>query len=84
MRTSWGGPLHRRHGRHAVPLAVVDAVVLVQVVEGKRNADGRWPLETTHPGRVHFDMGEGDGAPSRWNTLRAMRVLAWYRGSPAR
>jgi hypothetical protein len=56
----------------------------IDLVEGKRDADGRWPLENTHPGRVHFDMEDGDGAPSRWNTLRALRVLAWYRGSPAR
>ena len=49
----------------------------IDLVKSKRDADGRWPLENTHPGRVHFDMDEGDGKPSRWNTLRAMRVLAW-------
>jgi hypothetical protein len=49
----------------------------LDLVENKRDQDGRWPLENTHPGRVHFDMEEGDGKPSRWNTLRAMRVLAW-------
>jgi hypothetical protein len=27
-------------------------------------------------------MDEGDGKPSRWNTLRAMRVLQWYEGRP--
>ena len=30
------------------------------------------------PGRVHFDLDEGEGEPSRWNTLRALRVLRWY------
>ncbi|MEX0699067.1 MAG: hypothetical protein WD651_05980 [Acidimicrobiia bacterium] len=50
----------------------------IDLVESKRDPDGRWPLDNTHPGRVHFDMEEGDGKPSRWNTLRAMRVLAWY------
>jgi hypothetical protein len=50
----------------------------IDLVESKRDPDGWWPLENTHPGRVHFDMEEGDGKPSRWNTLRAMRVLAWY------
>jgi hypothetical protein len=50
----------------------------IDLVQSKRDPDGRWPLENTHPGRVHFDMEEGDGKPSRWNTLRAMRVLAWY------
>jgi hypothetical protein len=50
----------------------------IDLVESKQDSEGRWPLENTHPGRVHFDMEEGDGKPSRWNTLRAMRVLAWY------
>ncbi len=54
----------------------------IDLVQDKRGADGRWLLENTHPGRVHFDMEEGDGRPSRWNTLRAMRVLDWYAGSP--
>ena len=54
----------------------------IDLVESKRDPDGRWPLENTHPGRVHFDMDQGDGKPSRWNTLRAMRVLAWA-GVPA-
>jgi len=49
----------------------------VDLVESKRDPDGRWPLENTHPGRFHFDMEDGDGQPSRWNTLRALRVLAW-------
>jgi hypothetical protein len=54
----------------------------IELVEGKRDSDGRWPLENSHPGRVHFAMDEGDGKPSRWNTLRAMRVLQWYEGRP--
>jgi hypothetical protein len=49
----------------------------IELVRSKRTTDGRWPLENTHPGRVHFEMDEGDGKPSRWNTLRALRVLAW-------
>jgi len=52
-----------------------DALALV---ESKRGSDGRWPLENTHPGSVHFEMEDGDGKPSRWNTLRAMRVLRWF------
>ena len=55
----------------------------IDLVESKRNPAGRWPLENTHPGRVHFDMEEGDGKPSRWSTLRAIRVLAWYGRRPA-
>jgi transcriptional regulator with XRE-family HTH domain len=50
----------------------------IDLVETKRQADGRWLLENTHAGRVHFEMEDGDGEPSRWNTLRAMRVLDWY------
>ncbi len=50
----------------------------IALVESKRDADGRWSLENTHPGFVHFELEDGDGKPSRWNTLRAMRVLDWY------
>lgn len=50
----------------------------IDLVREKRDADGRWTLENTHPGRVHFEMEDGDGEPSRWNTLRALRVLRWY------
>lgn len=50
----------------------------IDLVESKRQPDGRWLLENTYPGKVHFVMDEGDGRPSRWNTLRAMRVLDWW------
>jgi hypothetical protein len=53
----------------------------VEVIRSKRQANGRWLLENTHPGRVHFILEDGDGQPSRWNTLRALRVLDWYDGS---
>lgn len=52
----------------------------IELVESKRQPDGRWLLENTHRGAVHFVMEDGDRAPSRWNTLRALRVLAWYSG----
>ena len=54
----------------------------IDLVESKRDADGRWPLDKAHPGRLHFAMDEGEGRPSRWNTLRAMRVLRWYEQTP--
>ena len=54
----------------------------IQLVESKRDGDGRWSLETPHPGRMHFAMDVGQGRPSRWNTLRAMRVLRWYEATP--
>jgi hypothetical protein len=53
----------------------------VDAVRSKQQPDGRWLLENTHPGKVHFPLEEGDGHPSRWNTLRALRILRWY-GSP--
>jgi hypothetical protein len=52
----------------------------IEVIAGKRRKDGRWPLQNRHPGREHFVMEEGSGKPSRWNTLRALRVLDWYAG----
>jgi hypothetical protein len=55
----------------------------VEVVRSKRRPDGRWLLDCIHPGRVHFDI-EGDvGAPSRWNTLRSLRVLDWWETGPS-
>ena len=41
----------------------------IEFVEDNRGDDGRWPLQNTHPGPVHFAMEDGDGEPSRWNTL---------------
>ena len=49
------------------------------VLEKKRRKDGRWPLQAHHPGARHFDM-ETAGRPSRWNTLRALRVFRRYGG----
>jgi hypothetical protein len=50
----------------------------IQVLRSKQQSDGTWLLENTHPGDVHFALEDGDGRPSRWNTLRALRVLDWY------
>jgi hypothetical protein len=50
----------------------------ITVVEGNRDADGRWPLQNLHVGETYFEMDDGEGQPSRWNTLRALRVLDWY------
>lgn len=50
----------------------------VEHLRSKREPDGRWLQENTHPGLIHFEVEDGDGRPSRWNTLRAMRVLRWY------
>jgi hypothetical protein len=48
------------------------------LLRSKQQPDGSWLLEHTHPGEVHFVLEDGDGQPSRWNTLRALRVLRWY------
>jgi hypothetical protein len=45
--------------------------------ESKRDGDGRWPLEVRYPGEMPVEIDEGEGRPSRWNTLRALRVLRW-------
>ncbi len=50
----------------------------IELVASKRDADGRWPLETQHPGVMPVPLEEAEGRPSRWNTLRASRVLNWY------
>jgi hypothetical protein len=53
----------------------------IDLVRSAQQPDGTWLLENTHPGAVHFAMETGDGAPSRWNTLRATRVLDWSRAA---
>lgn len=50
----------------------------VEQVRAKQHPGGSWLLENTHPGLAHFELEDGDGRPSRWNTLRALRVLRWY------
>ncbi|MFN8521670.1 MAG: hypothetical protein U0821_01005 [Chloroflexota bacterium] len=53
----------------------------IHVLRSKEQPDGTWLLENTHPGDVHFTLEDGDGRPSRWNTLRALRVLRWHERS---
>jgi len=55
----------------------------VAIVRSKRQPDGWWLLERIHPGRVHFDLEGEVGSASRWNTLRALRVLEWWPDAPA-
>ncbi len=49
----------------------------VAVVRAARRPDGRWPVQDRHPGRVLVEVDGEPGEPSRWNTLRALRVLEW-------
>jgi hypothetical protein len=53
----------------------------IELLRTKQQPDGTWLLENTHAGAVHFVLEDGDGRPSRWNTLRALRVLRWYEQS---
>ena len=53
----------------------------IELLQSKKQSDGTWLLEHTHKGKVHFNLEDGDGHPSRWNTLRAVRVLRWYRAA---
>ncbi len=50
----------------------------VELVEKRRHQNGRWPLNLLHPDRISLAMEPGVGRASRWNTLRALRVLDWY------
>lgn len=49
----------------------------LDIVRSSRRADGRWLLPRAYAGKTYFAL-ERVGAPSRWNTLRALRVLAWW------
>lgn len=48
-----------------------------EIVESKRDAEGRWPLDRAYHDRLLVDLGETEGQPSRWITLRALRILRW-------
>jgi hypothetical protein len=49
----------------------------VDIVQRKRRPDGRWPLDATYDESLAVTLDEVVGQPSRWNTLRALRVLRW-------
>ena len=53
----------------------------IDLVRSKRDADGRWLLDTRYPGVMPVEIDDGEGRPSRWNTLRALRVLRWYEAA---
>jgi hypothetical protein len=50
----------------------------IKMVQHKRKKDGRWLLPAKHPGLTHFEM-EKAGEPSRWNTLRCLRILKHFK-----
>jgi hypothetical protein len=51
----------------------------IDLLYQRRRQDGLWPVQNKYTGRVFFQM-EKIGGPSRWNTLRALRVLRWWDG----
>jgi hypothetical protein len=50
----------------------------IGLVLKRQYQNGRWPLHKPHADPIHLDMEGGQGKPSRWNTLRALRVLSWW------
>jgi hypothetical protein len=53
----------------------------IEVVMKRCHQNGRWPLNLLHPEHIPLKMESDVGGPSRWNTLRALRVLRWYNNS---
>jgi len=73
------------HMRLARPEGDARCSEAIELTRGKRGDDGRWRLEQVHMGPTLFEMaGEDEGLPSRWITLRALRVLRWWDGQTAR
>ncbi len=56
----------------------------IDLVTSKRDRNGRWRLEVRYPGVMPVEIDDGEGRPSRWNTLRASRILRWYSGEDQR
>ena len=54
------------------------AAEAIDLVASKRDSSGRWALDARYPGTMPAEIDAGVGEPSRWNTLRALRVLRWY------
>lgn len=49
----------------------------IELLMKKRTVEGKWLLQNRHPGKSYFEM-ENVGRPSKWNTLRGMRILKWW------
>jgi hypothetical protein len=60
---------------------LVDAI---EAIRGQRQPDGTWLQARRHPGRVWFEVDVPAGAPSRWLTFFAVRVLAWWEAARPR
>jgi hypothetical protein len=56
----------------------------IETVIERRHQNGRWPLNHLHAERIPLEMETAVGSASRWNTLRALRVLRWHNSSTSR
>jgi hypothetical protein len=54
----------------------------IEIVIQRRHQNGRWPLNLRHPEWIPLRMETEVGSASRWNTLRALRVLRWSNNLP--
>jgi hypothetical protein len=52
----------------------------IEHVRSKRQDSGRWLLDWSPTGKVWFEVDDDEDSPSRWITLRALRVLKWWEG----
>ncbi len=53
----------------------------IKIVMERRHQNGRWPLNLLHPEYIPLEMETSVASASRWNTLRALRVLRWYNNA---
>jgi hypothetical protein len=53
----------------------------IEIVIKRRHQNGRWPLNRLHPEQIPLKMETEVARASRWNSLRALRVLRWYNNS---
>ena len=64
------------HDAHPTPDPRIDEAIAI--VRQRRHQNGCWPLNLLHPEHIPLQMETAVGSASRWNTLRALRVLRWY------
>jgi hypothetical protein len=53
----------------------------IKIVIQRRHQNGRWPLNLLHREHIPLEMETAVSSGSRWNTLRALRVLRWYNNA---
>jgi hypothetical protein len=64
-----------------VPYVSRWGIEAIEIVAERRHQNGRWALNLLNPEFVPLEMESGVGSASRWNTLRALRVVRWYDSS---